>query len=55
MSWKAPGPITWVCTWPVRATTGARSTLASQRPVSRFVAPGPAMERQAAGRPVTLA
>ena len=55
MSWKAPGPMTWVCTWPVRAMTGARSTLASQSPVSRLVAPGPAMERQAAGRPVTLA
>ncbi len=54
MSWKAPGPNTWVCTWPVSASTGARSTLASHRPVIRLVAPGPAMVRQAAGRPVSL-
>lgn len=33
-------------------TTGARSTLASHSPVSRLVAPGPAMARQAAGRSV---
>ncbi len=55
ISWNAPGPSTWVCTWPVSASTGARSTLASHSPVSRLVAPGPAMEKQAAGRPVTLA
>lgn len=54
-SWNAPGPSTWVWTWPVRASTGTRSTLASHRPVSRLVAPGPAMEKQAAGRPVSLA
>ena len=53
-SWKAPGPSTCVCTWPVRATTGTRSTLASHRPVSRLVAPGPAIEKQAAGFPVSL-
>ena len=54
-SWNAPGPMTWVCTWPVSASTGTRSTLASHRPVSRLVAPGPAIERHAAGRPVSLA
>ena len=42
-SWKAPGPSTCVSTWPVSASAGARSTLASQRPVSRLVAPGPAI------------
>ena len=54
-SWKAPGPSTWVWTWPVRARIGTRSTLASHRPVSRLVAPGPAMVKHAAGRPVSLA
>lgn len=53
-SWKAPGPSTWVSTWPVSASTGERSTLASHSPVSRFVAPGPAIVRQAAGRPVNF-
>ena len=48
-SWNAPGPSTCVCTWPVSARIGARSTFASQRPVSRFVAPGPAIEKHAAG------
>ena len=54
-SWKAPGPTTCVCTWPVSARIGTRSTLASHRPVSRLVAPGPAIEKHAAGRPVSLA
>ena len=54
-SWNVPGPSTCVCTCPVRASTGARSTFASQRPVRRFVAPGPAIEKHAAGRPVSLA
>ena len=54
-SWKAPGPSTWRSTCPVSARIGARSTLASQSPVSRLVAPGPAIDRQAAGRPVSLA
>ena len=34
--------------------TGAWSSLASYRPVSRFVEPGPAMAKHAAGRPVSL-
>ncbi len=54
-SWNVPGPMTWLLTWPVRATIGTLSTFASHRPVSRLVAPGPAMVRQAAGRPETLA
>ena len=49
-SWNAPGPSTCVSTWPVSASTGARSTFASHRPVSRLVAPGPG-DRQARGRP----
>ncbi len=53
-SWKSPGPRTWVATWPVSATTGERSTFASYSPVSRFVAPGPAIDRHAAGRPVSF-
>ncbi len=48
-SWKAPRPRTEDGTWPERARTGARSTLASYRPVSRLVDPGPAMPRQPAG------
>ena len=48
-SWKAPGPMTWVCTWPVSARTGTRSTLASHSPVSRLVAPGPG-DREAGRR-----
>ena len=50
-SWKAPGrrgPASSTC--PVSASTGARSTCASHRPVSRFVAPGPG-DRQARRRP----
>ena len=53
-SWNAPGPSTCVSTWPVSARTGARSTFASHSPVRRLVAPGPAIVRQAAGRPVSL-
>ena len=39
----------------VSASTGARSTLASQSPVIRLVAPGPAIVRHAAGLPVSFA
>ena len=53
-SWKLCTPSTDVCTWPVSARTGARSTFASHIPVRRFVAPGPAIVRQAAGLPVSL-
>ena len=35
--------------------TGMRSALASYNPVSRLVDPGPAMPKQAAGSPVSLA
>jgi hypothetical protein len=38
----------------VRATTGAPSRCASQSPVKRFVAPGPAIVKHPAGRPVSF-
>ena len=41
-------------TWPVRARTGRDPPSRPRGPVSRFVAPGPAIERHAAGRPVSL-
>ena len=43
-----------VATCPVNAKSGARSTLASHIPVYIFVAPGPAIEKQAAGFPVSF-
>ena len=53
-SWNAPGPSTWVCTCPVSATTGTRSTLASHRPVRRLVAPGPGDREAGRGLPGEL-
>ena len=53
-SWKAPRPRTLEGTWPEMARTGDRSSLASYRPVSMLVDPGPAMAKHAAGRPVSL-
>src|SRR5437773_520609 len=38
--------------WPVIATTGARSRFASARPVARFVAPGPSVARHTPAWPV---
>ena len=38
--------------WPVIATSGARSRLASATPVARLVAPGPSVARQTPARPV---
>ena len=40
-SWKASLPISLVETWPVMATIGMESIMASTRPVIRLVAPGP--------------
>ena len=40
-SWKASLPISLVDTWPVMATIGIESIMASTRPVVRLVAPGP--------------
>ena len=53
-SWKAPRPSTFDGTCPEIAITGDWSSLASYRPVSRLVEPGPAIAKQAAGRPVSL-
>ena len=53
-SWNAPRPATDDGTCPEIASTGERSTFASYRPVSRFVDPGPAMAKQAAGLPVSF-
>ena len=39
--------------WPVMATRGARSRLASATPVARLVAPGPSVARQTPARPVS--
>ena len=41
-------------TWPEIARTGDWSSLASYSPVSMLVDPGPAIAKQAAGRPVSL-
>ena len=42
-------------TWPVMATTGIESSLASAIAVIKLVAPGPELEKQTAALPVTLA
>lgn len=47
-------PLTFEDTWPERASTGVRSTLASYSPVSRFVDPGPAIPKHAATSWVSL-
>ncbi len=41
--------------FPVKASTGTRSSHALPTPVVRFVAPGPSVERHAPGRPVSRA
>ncbi len=53
-SWNAPRPNTFEGTWPEIATAGDWSSLASYKPVNRFVEPGPAIAKQAAGRPVSF-
>ena len=40
-SWKASVPISFVETCPVSATIGIESIIASTKPVTRLVAPGP--------------
>ena len=39
--------------WPVRATSGAWSRVASPTPVARLLAPGPSVARQTPGLPVS--
>src|SRR2546423_2896884 len=41
--------------WPTIATTGTWSSLASYRPLSRWIAPGPEVARQTPSLPVALA
>ena len=41
--------------WPTIATTGTWSSLASYRPLSRWMAPGPEVAMQTPTRPVNLA
>ena len=45
-SWKASLPMSLVETWPVMATMGMESIMASTRPVVRLVAPGPEVAQQ---------
>ena len=40
-SWNVSTPIKALGTCPVNATTGIESAIASAKPVTRFVAPGP--------------
>ena len=54
-SWNASLPISFVVTWPVRATIGIESIMASTRPVTRFVAPGPEVAQQTPTLPVARA
>src|SRR5260370_317800 len=51
---RAPRPGTADGPWRETATTGDWSSLASYRPVSMLVDPGPAIAKQTAGLPVSL-
>ena len=51
-SWNASLPISLVVTWPVMATMGMESIMASTRPVVRLVAPGPEVAQQTPTLPV---
>ena len=54
-SWKAPSPREPVPTWPVSAIIGTESAKAVATPVTRFVAPGPLVDRHTPGFPEALA
>ncbi|MNW53216.1 hypothetical protein D3C74_307690 [compost metagenome] len=54
-SWKASVPIRDAPTWPVIATSGIESMLASAMGVTRFVAPGPDVAMVTPTRPVAWA
>ena len=41
ISWKASVPKRCAYTWPVMQTSGVLSIIASAKPVTRLVAPGP--------------
>ena len=55
VSWKASVPMTGVPTWPVMATMGVESILASARQVTKLVAPGPDVATQTPTLPVARA
>ena len=50
-SWKASVPIEELATWPVMASMGMESMLASARAVTRLVAPGPEVAMHTPTRP----
>jgi hypothetical protein len=54
-SWKASVPIAVLGTWPVIATSGTESMLASAMGVTRLVAPGPDVAMQTPTRPLATA
>ena len=54
-SWNASLPISLVVTWPVMATIGIESIIASTRPVIRLVAPGPEVAQHTPTLPVDRA
>ena len=54
-SWNASLPISLVGTWPVMATMGIESIMASTSPVVRLVAPGPEVAQQTPTLPVARA
>ena len=55
VSWKPSVPMSLRGTCPVMATSGTLSIIASARPVTRLVAPGPEVAMHTPTRPVTLA
>ena len=54
-SWKASVPMAELPTWPVIATIGTESIIASASGVTRLVAPGPEVAMQTPTRPVAEA
>ena len=54
-SWNASVPISARLCWPVMATTGTESMLASASGVTRFVAPGPEVAMHTPTLPVACA
>ena len=54
-SWKASVPMKDEDTWPVIATIGTESILASAMGVTRFVAPGPEVAMQTPTLPLVYA
>lgn len=55
VSWNPSVPIMRRGTWPVMATSGTESIMASASPVTRLVAPGPEVAMHTPVRPEALA